>query len=330
MKIEENALIANSLGIESRCKVLAKLESVSDLSNLEALLKANSKYYILGEGTNIVPPSYFDGVVIKAEFNHIDIANNILSVGASYNWTELVKFCIQNKINGFENLIDIPGSVGASPVQNIGAYGTEVSSLIDSIDCFCLNTFSKKNLTNLDCDFTYRKSVLKNSQYLIYNVNFISNLEERISYQYASVQKYIDQNSIDPSSLTIEGISNIISNVRSEVLPNPTIINNAGSFFKNPIISKNIINFNNFSEDELIIWNYSDDLIKVGAARLIELIKNNVEPSNNVSIHEHHSLVLVTNGNATQDDVLGYANKIIDLVFETFNIPLEIEPSVII
>ena len=330
MKIEENALIANSLGIESRCKVLAKLESVSDLSNLEALLKANSKYYILGEGTNIVPPSYFDGVVIKAEFNHIDIVNNILSVGASYNWTELVKFCIQNKINGFENLIDIPGSVGASPVQNIGAYGTEVSSLIDSIDCFCLNTFSKKNLTNLDCDFTYRKSVLKNSQYLIYNVNFISNLEERISYQYASVQKYIDQNSIDPSSLTIEGISNIISNVRSEVLPNPTIINNAGSFFKNPIISKNIINFNNFSEDELIIWNYSDDLIKVGAARLIELIKNNVEPSNNVSIHEHHSLVLVTNGNATQDDVLGYANKIIDLVFETFNIPLEIEPSVII
>jgi UDP-N-acetylmuramate dehydrogenase len=330
MKIEENALIANSLGIESRCKVLAKLESVSDLSNLEALLKANSKYYILGEGTNIVPPSYFDGVVIKAEFNHIDIVNNILSVGASYNWTELVKFCIQSKINGFENLIDIPGSVGASPVQNIGAYGTEVSSLIDSIDCFCLNTFSKKNLTNLDCDFTYRKSVLKNSQYLIYNVNFISNLEERISYQYASVQKYIDQNSIDPSSLTIEGISNIISNVRSKVLPNPTIINNAGSFFKNPIISKNIINFNNFSEDELIIWNYSDDLIKVGAARLIELIKNNVEPSNNVSIHEHHSLVLVTNGNATQDEVLGYANKIIDLVFETFNIPLEIEPSVII
>ena len=330
MKIEENALIANSLGIESRCKVLAKLESVSDLSNLEALLKANSKYYILGEGTNIVPPSYFDGVVIKAEFNHIDITNNILSVGASYNWTELVKFCIQSKINGFENLIDIPGSVGASPVQNIGAYGTEVSSLIDSIDCFCLNTFSKKNLTNLDCDFTYRKSVLKNSQYLIYNVNFISNLEERISYQYASVQKYIDQNSIDPSSLTIEGISNIISNVRSEVLPNPTIINNAGSFFKNPIISKNIINFNNFSEDELIIWNYSDDLIKVGAARLIELIKNNVEPSNNVSIHEHHSLVLVTNGNATQDEVLDYANKIIDLVFETFNIPLEIEPSVII
>mgnify|MGYP001568055493 CR=1 FL=1 len=330
MKIEENALIANSLGVESRCKILAKVESVSDLSNLEVLLKANSKYYILGEGTNIVPPSYFDGVIIKAEFNHIDITNNILSVGASYNWTELVKFCIQNKINGFENLIDIPGSVGASPVQNIGAYGTEVSSLIDSIDCFCLNTFSKKTLTNLDCDFTYRKSILKNSQYLIYNINFISNLEERISYQYASVQKYIDQNSINPSSLTIEGISNIISNVRSEVLPNPAIINNAGSFFKNPIISKNIINFNNFSEDELIIWNYSDDLIKVGAARLIELIKNNVEPSNNVSIHEHHSLVLVTNGNATQDEVLGYANKIIDLVFETFNIPLEIEPSVII
>ena len=113
MKIEENAFINNSLGINSRCKLLANLESIEDLNNIEALIKAHKKYYILGEGTNIIPPSFYDGLILKVEFNNINNNNNILSVGASYNWSELVAFCIRENINGFENLIDIPGSVGA-------------------------------------------------------------------------------------------------------------------------------------------------------------------------------------------------------------------------
>ncbi|MDB2451886.1 FAD-binding protein, partial [Gammaproteobacteria bacterium] len=134
MKIEENALIDNSLGIQSRCKLLVKLQNTEDLNKIHDLIKSNKKYFIHGEGTNIVPPSYYDGLVLKADFNHINLNKNILNVGSAYNWTELVKFCIKNDINGFENLIDIPGSVGASPVQNIGAYGADVSSLIESID----------------------------------------------------------------------------------------------------------------------------------------------------------------------------------------------------
>ena len=138
MKIEENALIDNSLGIQSRCKLLVKLQNIEDLNKIHDLIKSNKKYFIHGEGTNIVPPFFYDGLVLKADFNHINLNKNILNVGSAYNWTELVKFCIKNDINGFENLIDIPGSVGASPVQNIGAYGADVSSLIESIDCFCL------------------------------------------------------------------------------------------------------------------------------------------------------------------------------------------------
>ena len=178
MKIEENALIDNSLGIQSRCKLLVKLQNTKDLNKIHDLIKSNKKYFIHGEGTNIVPPSYYDGLVLKADFNHINLNKNILNVGSAYNWTELVKFCIKNDINGFENLIDIPGSVGASPVQNIGAYGVDVSSLIDSIDCFCLKTFKEINLNNKDCKFSYRDSILKNSHYLIYNLNFKSNLKE--------------------------------------------------------------------------------------------------------------------------------------------------------
>ena len=109
------------------------------------MIKAHKKYYILGEGTNIIPPSFYDGLILKVDFNNISNDNNLLSVGASYNWSELVAFCIKENINGFENLIDIPGSVGASPIQNIGAYGAEVSRLIDSIDYFCLDSFSKKS-----------------------------------------------------------------------------------------------------------------------------------------------------------------------------------------
>ena len=329
MKIEENAFINNSLGINSRCKLLANLESIEDLNNIEALIKAHKKYYILGEGTNIIPPSFYDGLILKVEFNNINNNNNILSVGASYNWSELVAFCIRENINGFENLIDIPGSVGASPIQNIGAYGAEVSRLIDSIDYFCLDSFSKKSFSNTECHFSYRDSALKNSHYLIYNINFKSNLKKNISYQYKSIKKYMNDNLINPDNLMIGDVAKIISTIRSEALPNPNKIHNAGSFFKNPIVDKNLINFKNFTEEQLIIWTYSNSLVKVGAARLIELIKDKLIPSKNVSIYKNHSLVLITNGKASQNEVLDYASQINQLVYKNFNISLEIEPNII-
>ena len=329
MKIEENALIHNSLGINSRCKLLVKIESIDDLVYIKDLIKTHNKYYIQGEGTNIIPPSFYDGLMLKVEINHIKKNEKILSVGASYNWTQLVNFCIKEGINGFENLIDIPGSVGASPIQNIGAYGADVSELIDSVDCFCLETFTKKNLTNKECSFAYRNSAIKNSQYLIYNINFKTNLNKNISYKYSSIQKYIESNSINPINLTTKDISKIISTIRSNVLPNPQFINNAGSFFKNPIIDKKLINFDNFTDDQLVMWNYSDTLVKVGAARLIQLIQDKIKPSQNVSIYKNHSLVLITNGKASQDEVLSYAAQINQLVYKTFNISLDIEPNII-
>ena len=194
---------------------------------------------------------------------------------------------------------------------------------------FLLETFTKKNLANKDCAFEYRNSAIKDSQYLIYNINFKTNLDKDISYKYSSIQKYMESNSINPVNLTTKDISKIISTIRSNVLPNPQFINNAGSFFKNPIIDKKLINFDNFTEDQLVIWNYSDTLVKVGAARLIQLIQDKIKPSQNVSIYKNHSLVLITNGKATQDDVLSYAAQINHLVYKTFNISLDIEPSII-
>ena len=157
MIVEKNSSINNSLGISSKCKYLLTLESENDFAELKDFLSNNNeKIYIVGEGTNLVLPNYYDGIIIRANFDTLieDKANNLLRVGAAYNWNDLVDFCISKNINGFENLIDIPGSVGASPIQNIGAYGAEVSSLIDSIDCYCLTEFKKINLTNSECDLS--------------------------------------------------------------------------------------------------------------------------------------------------------------------------------
>ena len=330
MIVEKNSSINNSLGISSKCKYLLTLESENDFDELKDFLSNNNeKIYIVGEGTNLVLPNYYDGIIIRANFDTIieDKANNILKVGAAYNWNALVNFCISKNINGFENLIDIPGSVGASPIQNIGAYGAEVASLIESIDCYCLIELKKINLANSECNFVYRNSSLKDSKRLIYNINFITNKESNISINYQTIRDYIKENNINAN--TASDVANIISKIRSKALPNPNIINNVGSFFKNPIVDINSINFSNHSKEELIIWNYDQVRVKVGAARLIELIKNKISTHKNVSLFENHSLVLITNGQATQEDVLNYASEIQDLVNKTFNIQLEIEPNII-
>ena len=330
MIVEKNSSINNSLGISSKCKYLLTIDSENDFDELKDFLSNNNeKIYIVGEGTNLVLPNYYDGIIIRANFDTLieDKANNILKVGAAYNWNALVNFCISKNINGFENLIDIPGSVGASPIQNIGAYGAEVSSLIKSIDCYCLTEFKKINLTNSECDFVYRNSSLKNSKRLIYNINFITNKVSDISINYQTIRDYIKENNINANST--RDVANIISKIRSKALPNPNIVNNVGSFFKNPIVNIDSINFTSHSKEELIIWNYDQVHVKVGAARLIELIKNKISTHKNVSLFENHSLVLITNGQATQEDVLNYASEIQDLVYKTFNIKLEIEPNII-
>ena len=330
MIVEKNSSINNSLGISTKCKYLLILQSENDFDELKDFLTNNNeKFYIVGEGTNLVLPNYYDGIIIRANFDTLieDKENNILKVGAAYNWTDLVNFCISKNINGFENLIDIPGSVGASPIQNIGAYGAEVASLIKSIDCYCLTEFKKINLTNSECDFAYRNSSLKNAKRLIYNINYITNKEKNISIHYETIRDYIKENNINVN--TTADVSNIISQIRSKTLPNPSIINNVGSFFKNPIVDINSINFTSHSKEKLIIWNYDQAQVKVGAARLIELIKNRISIHKNVTLFKNHSLVLITNGQATQEDVLNYASEIQDLVYKTFNIQLDIEPNII-
>jgi UDP-N-acetylmuramate dehydrogenase len=165
---------------------------------------------------------------------------------------------------------------------------------------------------------------------IIYKVIFKSDNPKLLNLEYQSVQNHINDNDVNVSKLDLHEVSNVICTIRNKNLPDPTNIPNAGSFFKNAIVIKDDIKIDIFGLKDLIIWDIDNKYSKVGSARLIELIKDKLEPNKNVGLHKRHSLVLVTNSNASQDDVLNYAHQVKDVVFETFNIMLEIEPKIII
>ena len=332
MNILSNHNIPNSLRINSKCRYFIEISKISEFKKLYDFINEQKKpIFILGEGTNIVPNDYYDGIVIKPRFNHIkyDKSKCIVSVGSSVNWHYFVEEMVENNIYGFENLSLIPGSVGASPIQNIGAYGQDVSELISKIDCFDYKKNKLISLSNSDCNFSYRNSSLRDKPYIIYNIDFHINRPKLLNLKYDSLQNYIKKNNLNASKLSLSDTSKIIINIRNSILPDPNSIPNAGSFFKNPTINKEKINTNQFSLDELIIWNHNSNNVKVGAARLIQLIKDDLNNHKNVSIYSKHALILISNGKASQKDILNFANNIKEVVMKTFNISLDIEPTVI-
>ena len=332
MNILSNHNISNSLKINSKCRFFIEINEVTQFENLYKFVNEQKlPVLVIGEGTNIVPKDYFEGVVIKPTFNKVQYNTNdsTVSVGSSVNRHSFVKEMSKNKIYGFENLSLIPGSVGASPIQNIGAYGQEVSNLIARVDCFDYVKNKFLSLSNSDCNFSYRKSSLKDKPYIIFNIDFITNGFKSLNLEYESIQNYIKDNNINLSSISLNRASEIIVDIRNSILPDPIQVPNVGSFFKNPTINKNEINTSKFNLEDLIIWHHDSDTVKVGAARLIQLVKNDLENFNNVSIYSNHALVLVSNGKATQREILSFANNIKDVINETFNISLDIEPTVI-
>ena len=332
MNILSDHNVPNSLRINSKCKYFVEVNEISEFKNLYSFINEQKKpIFILGEGTNIIPTDYFDGIVIKPKFNHIKFDNikSTVSVGSSVNWHYFVEKMIGNNIYGYENLSLIPGSVGACPIQNIGAYGQDVSELILKIDCFDYKNNKLISLSNSECGFSYRNSSLRDKPYIIYNIDFDINRSKSLNLKYESIKNYIKNNKLDASKLSLIDTSKIIINIRNSILPDPNTIPNAGSFFKNPTINEQKINTNHFPLDDLIIWNHDDDKVKVGAARLIQLIKNDLNNYNNVSIYSKHALILISNGKASQKDILNFANNIKEVVMETFNISLDIEPTVI-
>ena len=322
--------IHNALNIQSYADNLIQITSKSEINELLNLINDNRSLLVIGEGTNLVLPENISFSVVQPKINFIEQINeHEVKVGSGINWTTLVKYCLQHNMFGFENLIDIPGSVGAAPVQNIGAFGVEISKFIKAVDCVDLVNGDQITLSQQQCEFSYRSSIFQKKRYLITAVHFHFPSTHKLICHYDSIQVLMKKKGMISEDLSPIILSELVSEIRSSNLPNPSIIPNVGSFFKNPIIKKGDLSLKNFKESDLIIWDVGDEKIKLGAGRMIELIKSRFQYNINVDVYQKHALVIVNKNNAKQEDVLKFVDEIKSLIEEEFSITLEVEPEII-
>ncbi len=328
MKINTQIKIENSLNLRCLTNNLYEIYSENDLLKIE--YQSPDELLVIGECTNLVLPPKLDKIILKSKNRIIkNLSSNIYKVGSAVNWNDFVEKIIEDNRCGIENLIGIPGSVGAAPVQNIGAYGVQISDFIDSINVFDLQEKSFINLSKEECEFGYRSSIFQKKPYFIIDVVFEFHNIEKLNTEYEGIQYIIESQSKDEKTLSSADLGLIIKELRDSKLPNPRKIPNVGSFFKNPIINEKNISYKNFSRDDLIIWDYDESSVKVGAGRLIELIKGNLKDKTIENLHLNHALVVTNKNNISYEDILDISSDIKDKVFDEFNIHLEIEPTVI-
>ena len=328
MKINTQIKIENSLNLRCLTNNLYEIDSENDLLKIE--YQSPDELLVIGECTNLVLPPKLNKIILKSKNRIIkNLSSNIYKVGSAVNWNDFVEKIIEDNRCGIENLIGIPGSVGAAPVQNIGAYGVQISDFIESINVFDLQEKSFINLSKEKCEFGYRSSIFQKKPYFIIDVVFEFHNIEKLNTEYEGIQYIIESQSKDEKTLSSADLGLIIRELRDSKLPNPRKIPNVGSFFKNPIINEKNISYKNFSRDDLIIWDYDESSVKVGAGRLIELIKGNLKDKTIENLHLNHALVVTNKNNISYEDILDISSDIKDKVFDEFNIHLEIEPTVI-
>ena len=316
-------MIPNSFGLQARAKNCILINSLDDLSLLETI---DDEILIIGAGTNVILNDYFDGTVIMVNMQEIEKVNGFISVGAGVSWADLIEYCLLNKLYGIENLTHIPGSVGAAPVQNIGAYGVEISSFINNIECFNLKTKKPEMLSHNQCQFQYRDSIFKLKDFVILKVNFVFNKNFEPNLSYPALSEYLKDGSIDTLTITPRILSNSVRAIRDSKLPDPKMEPNVGSIFKNPLVKTN--DFDHAFLDGHR-WEQADGYTKFSAARLIELIKSELIIPDSLNFSKDHSLVLINNGGASFNEVINLLNQIQTMIFNKFKIQLEIEPEIV-
>ena len=320
--------IKNSFNLPSYTNTLYEIESNEDFLNVDC--NKFDEFLIIGECTNLVLPTKLNKKVIKSKNTTINkISSTLYRVGSAANWNDFVLTVIEDNRFGIENLIGIPGSVGAAPVQNIGAYGVQVSNFIKSINVYDFEDKTFKKLRKDQCDFGYRSSIFQTKPYFIIDIDFEFNHIENLNMDYEGIRRLISSQNKDIKSVTSKELGAIICELRDSKLPNPKIIPNVGSFFKNPIIDEKSISYNNFKKADLIIWDYDESNVKIGAGRLIELIKSTLNQKSIDNLHSSHALIITNKNNISYDDIIKISLDIQSKVYKEFNIHLEIEPTII-
>lgn len=342
MIIHENISLKpyNTFAIGAMARYFAPFKSIDELQEILSVAGKTNKM-ILGGGSNILFTKDFNGYVMKNEILGIekaweDIDHVYVKAGAGENWHQFVVHCIENNWAGIENLSLIPGCVGASPMQNIGAYGVELREVFHELKAFHLKEKTNYTFTVKDCAFGYRDSVFKNKykdQFVIINVTLKLRKHPKYNTEYGAVQQELGKMGV--KELSIAAISQAVINIRKSKLPDPSVIGNAGSFFKNPSVDNDRYEELKTKYPGIIGYENPDGSVKLAAAWLIE----HCGPRESVSwkgyrkgdagCHERQALVLVNYGKATGGEIFHLSEKIRETVQEKFNVLLEREVNII-
>jgi len=346
MQIQENISLRsyNSFRIDARARYFANF---NDTDELEELLTPGSLFrqcfrgqarlpaLVLGGGSNILLTNDYDGLVLKNDIKgitelHEDSEYVYVRAGAGENWHQFVLHCIQRNWAGIENLSLIPGNVGASPMQNIGAYGVEMEEVFWDLEAYHIKDRKLVTFTKTDCEFSYRDSVFKRKykdQFVILNVTYQLRKKPRFNTSYGAIEQELEKMGVQ--ELSIRGISDAVINIRSSKLPDPKETGNAGSFFKNPSVSKD--EFKNLKSkfENIVGYPNADGTVKLAAGWLIEQCGWKGYRKGDAGCHARQALVLVNYGNAGGNEIFDLSEEILQSVKEKFGVQLEREVNII-
>ena len=325
----------NTFGVDAKAKHFASFNSEEELTEL---LKNNicktEPLFILGGGSNILLTQNFEGIVLVNKIKGINIVsedkhNTSIAVGAGEIWHDFVLWSIHKNLSGIENLALIPGLVGASPMQNIGAYGVEVKDVITRVNYIEIESGNKKSFTNSECHFGYRNSIFKNKlkgKVVITEVVYKLSKTPLNNTKYGAITNELKRLKKEPSP---SSIAEAVINIRSSKLPDPKTLGNSGSFFKNPIIETHEFEKLEKEFPEMVGNKVSDTETKISAGWLIDNAELKGYRKADAGVHKNHALVLVNYGNATGLEIINLAKEIQQKVKDKYGISIETEVNIL-
>ncbi|MBB5016591.1 UDP-N-acetylmuramate dehydrogenase [Rehaibacterium terrae] len=337
--LEDAPLIArNTFRVPARAALLADVRSARGLAELFAFPRLrNTPVLVLGEGSNVLFAGDWPGLVLSLAMVDLRIVEDSgdaarVRAEAGVNWNDLVGWTLAHGLCGLENLALIPGTVGAAPIQNIGAYGVEVREFIEAVEAFDRLTGRIERLDNAACAFGYRDSIFKREpeRWIVTAVELRLPRQRPLRMDYAGVREELAAMGVDMPRARAAHVAEAIARIRTRKLPNPALIGNAGSFFKNPVVPADVAGRLQAEHPALPAWPAgADGSHKLSAAWLIESCGWKGHREGDAGVAEQHALVLVNHGRATGAQILALARRIAQSVYDRYGIVLEAEPRIL-
>ncbi len=325
----------NSFRVDVSAKYFTEITDKKQLSEIFGTHKFD-KFLVIGKGCNILFTEDYDGLILLMRNKGIECIEEtdeaqILDVQAGENWDDFVRYCVDNRLYGAENLSLIPGTVGAAPVQNIGAYGAEVKDIIESVEVYDVNLQKFRRFTNIQCNFDYRSSLFKypenKQRYIISSIRFKLKKQAGFKLDYGNLKMELEKY----DTVNLQTVRQAVIAIRQSKLPDVEEVPNVGSFFKNPIVSQH--SYENLKQEypQLVAYpvNDDDEQVKLAAGQLIDLCGLKGSQKGNVAVHDKQALVIISDGKASGSEILEFADNIRQKVLQKFGIKISPEVNII-